>query len=367
MGWIFCKFFAPGLASMQNPRTQDRWESLLSVNLTIVKLAIALYPFLDLAFFVTYTESTCAATLAAAAQKVYVGNPLVAGWPEGTPQSEYGGTTLNWLDTDTFRYTKGDNTCIYGCFPDRCTDNRDGTFTCRTQCVAGLESSLLITFAVLSIGAIVNIIAPILVVRLDIWMEMRKVEGDVKYTWLECMSKCSSQATHEYQSFGGSYAEDFVEYAILFGFLVCFSMISPFVAVIAFISSMIQYRLVAFRTVNVTCRPYPEVMHGIGVWQDIFGYITKLGLLINVALICCVLPPVRDYTLVSKCSVAIVLQHGLLVLHVCVGFCIPSEPQDVTIIRDINTSFCSSQTPKVLHDVKADKADYSGVCLDSAD
>jgi hypothetical protein len=252
-GWCYART-AHIWVGLQNHRTQNEFENALAINLVLVKLFIALFPFLEFAFLNTYSDPTCAASLAAAAEIVYKGK-----MPPGT-----NATDMSWLDTSTFVYQSGDKTCIYGCYPALC-EVIQGVTVCQTNCVADLESTLIVTFVTMVVATIGLMIAPIFLIRFEIFKEMRACAEDPNstYSWLQIQAKQHELAPYEYYSWGGSWCEDFLEYVICFTILVCFGMMLPVIAIIGFVTSMITYRLFAFRITNVTCRPTPESLDGI--------------------------------------------------------------------------------------------------------
>eukprot|EP00929_Paragymnodinium_shiwhaense_P061801 TRINITY_DN30883_c0_g1_i1.p2 TRINITY_DN30883_c0_g1~~TRINITY_DN30883_c0_g1_i1.p2 ORF type:complete len:822 (-),score=245.08 TRINITY_DN30883_c0_g1_i1:122-2587(-) len=363
-GWVYGRT-AHLWVSLQNHRSQNHWEDAVSVQLVLVKLFIALYPFINFAFLQTYTDPTCGKSLKDAAELVYKG-----GFPKGTD-----GKDLAWLDTDTFRYTSGSQTCIYGCFPEKC--ERDamlgGSWVCVTNCVSLLESALLTNFLTVNVIAIGLMIAPIFIIRAKIFMERRKLEqlgqdAGSFYSWIQVQAKCLEVTPYEYYSWGGSVMEDFLEYVVAFSLVVCFGMMLPVISIVAFLSTMVYGRLTAFRFANVTCRPFPDAADGIGVWQSIISTVCTLACVINAGLVTIVMPPIRDWPRMQRLLAFLALQHLLLFVQVFVGFVIPDEPDDVRIIRDINTEFAESQAHKVLKAIPdSAKADYSEVNLSLTD
>eukprot|EP00929_Paragymnodinium_shiwhaense_P111758 TRINITY_DN80047_c0_g1_i1.p1 TRINITY_DN80047_c0_g1~~TRINITY_DN80047_c0_g1_i1.p1 ORF type:complete len:814 (+),score=163.95 TRINITY_DN80047_c0_g1_i1:119-2560(+) len=315
-GWVYARTAAIWV-TMQNHDNQAKWDNALSANLAIIKLFISLWPFIDLAFVQAYSSPTCARSLQEAAELVYKGN-----YPENT----LGPSDLSFLDTAAFRYESylGDSVCVYGCYPEKC-DVMFGRLVCTTNCVGMLEESLLSTFIVVVGVTIGNVLLPIFLVRWEAYKEMKSVEHkeDAEYSLLQVQAKCSQIAQYEYYSSGGSYMEDFAEYVILFSILVCFGMMLPGICFIGFLTTMVQYRLYAYRMVNITCRPFPDAAEDIGVWQRILEVICQASRL-----------------------AFIFLEHFFLILQVVVGVIVPSQPEDVDLIEQINESFKASMMPK---------------------
>lgn len=356
-GWIYGRTAAIWV-SMQNHRVQNHWEDAVSVQLVLVKLFIALYPFINFAFLQHYTDVTCGTSLKDAAAKVYVGES----YPKGMSSSD-----LKWLDTDTFRYVAGSQTCIYGCFPETC-QIENGKPVCVTNCVSLLESALLMNFVTVNFITIGLMLAPIFIIRAKIFMEKRKmaeaIGSDSLYTWLQLQAKQLEVTPYEYYSWGGSVMEDFLEYVVAFSLVVCFGMMLPLIAIVAFLSTMVYARLGAFRFANVTSRPFPDVKDGIGVWQKIITTVCTIACIINAGLVTFVMPPIRDWPRTNRLLAFLALQHLLLFVQTFVGFVLPDEPEDVRLINDINGEFSEAQIPKVLKSFSDEaKADYSEVNL----
>jgi hypothetical protein len=231
-----------------------------------------------------------------------------------------------------------------------------------------METTLLLTYIICVVGTLVNIILPMFIVRSKIKAEMEKSGDEKPYTWLQTQAKCFEVAPYEYYSWGGSFDEDFVEYAVQFAILVCFGMMLPVIAFIGLLATMIIHRLLAFRMVNVTCRPFPDPSDGIGVWQDIFSLITMLAVVINTGLVVVAMEPVRNWSLLHKGITFLALQHLLVAIRISVGWMIHDEPEDVMHIRDINHEFKISQLRKRhTHASDEKKADFSKVDLSTKD
>merc|ERR1719301_49788 len=94
---------------------------------------------------------------------------------------------------------------------------------------------------------------------------------------------------------GGSVIEDFLDLAIGFALLTCFGIALPVMAVIAFVAYVVKYRLLAYRMVNITCRPYPVGCEGIGNWQAVFHSISIIAVICNVLMAVFVMYPMRDW------------------------------------------------------------------------
>merc|ERR1712194_1009911 len=110
------------------------------------------------------------------------------------------------------------------------------------------------------------------------------------YTYLEMQAK---MPRYEYNSWGGGPVDDFLEFAIMFAIVTAFGVTTPFVFAIAFVAFLIMYRLMAFRLVYVTQRPFPLHATSIGVWDKVFAFLGAIAVMSNVATAFFVMYPLR--------------------------------------------------------------------------
>eukprot|EP00927_Polykrikos_kofoidii_P055325 TRINITY_DN49594_c0_g1_i1.p1 TRINITY_DN49594_c0_g1~~TRINITY_DN49594_c0_g1_i1.p1 ORF type:complete len:844 (-),score=129.89 TRINITY_DN49594_c0_g1_i1:77-2608(-) len=342
--FLFGKF-APIWVRWQNHRTEDRYDESLNLWLMILKLFIGLYPLLNLAFLVNYQNPECGATLEAAADAVYKGH-----WPPGTP----GDKNFSWLDKPTFVYQSRNRTCIYGCFPAECETveasffTKAGEIVCTTNCVQALEGTLTLNFLIDTISQIVFILIPVVIIRWGIHSEMSAInqkrddpnhDEDRHYSLLQVQARQQEVTPYRFKSWGGSDTEDFLPAIIAFATVTCFGMMKPLLAVLAFIFGMIDYRLRAFRMVNVTSRPPPDVRDGIGIWAFALESVSAMAVVINSCLVVYVMPPCRDFEKLTKFVILLVIEHLAFAFFIAVRVFIPTEPEDVPLLRDINADF----------------------------
>jgi len=186
------------------------------------------------------------------------------------------------------------------------------------------------------------LVIPIGLARLEVWKEMRKARAQgygKQYSFLQLQAKCCKHAPYEYYSWGGSAVEDFLELAVGFALLTCFGLVLPAMSFFALLSHVVEYRLLAYRMTNVTCRPFPYGAEGIGSWQKVFELISIAAIIINVGLAVFVQYPMRDWEPVYQFFAFIVLEHVMLLLRAAMASMIRDDPEDVTRIDDFNTHF----------------------------
>ncbi|CAE8652158.1 unnamed protein product [Polarella glacialis] len=334
--------FAPWLTDLRNHRTLGRWEHSLVLTVAPVKLYFALYPFLVLAFAKRYFMPTCSTTLPDAAHKAYED----LDWPSGVESPVYNqvdgkwetNASLTFLSHHSFVKPDGQH-CVYGCVPQECFAV-GGMFQCATDCEDQLEKNLKFFFGQKCISAIIFMIMPPIILS---WWEVRKEVSKKQkggssshYSLLQLQAKSPA---YEYNSGGGSKTDDFMEPAIGFAVLTCFSIALPVMAVPALFFNIVQYRLMAFRMTAVTRRPSPRGAEGIGSWMTIFQAISLLAVATNVGMAVVAMWPIREMPQFHELIYFIVLEHIFLSARAFIHENIDAQPEDVRLIEDFNTRF----------------------------
>jgi len=343
VGFLWGKV-APYLVGLQNHRFEDRYEDALTVTLASVKIFVAIFPFLQLAFITPFTNPFCAEDLQTAVSQMYAS-------ADEYPKEMVNGSLITltlaqsdrWLDSYTFE--SGNSTCIQGCHPligGVCdlSPASDGSLWCKTQCIQKLEDNLIVFYATHVLTTVVLVVFPIFLTKRAVREEMDKHEAakhdGEPYSFLQFQAKCYEAAPYEYYSWGGSRVEDFLELAVGFTLLACFGILVPGLSVVAFFSHIVEYRLVAFRTLNVTCRPMPNGADGIGIWHEVFQGIAMFAVLTNVGLVVFVLQPYAELDMKSKFLLFIVFEHLMLGFQYLLSLYFPHTPMDVMLIGDFN-------------------------------
>mmetsp|Transcript_83861 Transcript_83861/g.234005 ORF Transcript_83861/g.234005 Transcript_83861/m.234005 type:complete len:844 (-) Transcript_83861:81-2612(-) len=328
------------LVDLQNHRTWARWEDSLTWTLISVKLFVALFPFLVIAFAKRWSELSCAADIAEAAGLVYgyrADGSLDTPWGLEIP----GPDDYSWLEGHYFSYRN--YTCIDGCYPAYCAR---GTLPsdvegCTSICILDLQTSLCSVLLTHVGTSIVFIIIPIVMTRGQVWREMarskefqRREDYDLPpYSFLQLQAKCP---VYEYYSWGGSLVEDFLELAVSFALFVSFGVVLPEITIVLFLVRFVEYRLLAHRMTAVVCRPWPRPGDGIGEWQGVFEMICNFGILCNVVLLVFTMNPMCQWRKKNQLIAVIVMEHALLLFKVGIDFALGSAPHDVRTIEDFN-------------------------------
>mmetsp|Transcript_60035 Transcript_60035/g.127151 ORF Transcript_60035/g.127151 Transcript_60035/m.127151 type:complete len:852 (-) Transcript_60035:56-2611(-) len=354
----------------QNHRTKLRFDDDLARTLSSVKLFVALFPFFQVAFLEAWVNQTCSGTLLEAAAQVYE----FTGWPPGSPPALMGmsasanstvtAAELSFLDQYVWHNETG-MVCIEGCYPISC-EAIEGTFVCRDLCEDNIETQLVSFYGLQVLSAVVFLIIPIILTKVAVASEIVKVRGDGgcwailkslfgctqsemesdeeeselgsgegrHYSLLQYQAKCHSYAPYEYASWGGSFVEDFLDVAIGYALLACFSQLKPMMVTVGVLSHFVIYRILAYRMLNVTCRPMAWGAEGIGVWQEIMGTIATLAVTCNVALSTFFMTPIKHWSTETKFLFFIVAEKALFSLRSFVELVVKDQPDDVTRIYD---------------------------------
>lgn len=381
------------LVTWENHRTRGEFDNSLAYKLASVNLFVALYPFFNIAFFKKFNGKLCGATLADAALKVY--SPVGA-WPKGTGMASFplvGEVDKNkmaplleeWLTP--FASDLGSKVCISGCYPVSCVLHDNGVYTCENFCRTTLQSQLMTFFPIFAVSAAVAVLIPIILTKIAINAEVNKprgskavanvglkwlqqpvqelvavstdgadektsllqavhvdgstpghasVAGPPVYSLLQYQAKTAGVAPYQFGANGGSYNEDFLTVSISYSLLACFSLASPTVVIFGFFCILVLFRLFAFRMLFVTCRPWPTMIDGIGVWTDIFDRITSLAVTVNVAQLAFLEYPCNTWEAQWQFAAFIALEKILFMISDAIGTVMPVEPRLVGVIHYLN-------------------------------
>lgn len=317
------------LTDIENHRLDIQKERSLSIKLVVVKATLALYPLFYTAFLKRFIDYTCGENIDEVAGKIYgdrsdmmlphlmKASPV----PEGVFDSPY---------------------CMGGCYPDDCAEGAQSERACVTNCMWEIQKYLLTYFFSYVAIDIFFLVVPLFTRCWDVRQEKKKARevhpGNEKdYTYCEMQAKSPK---YEYNSWGGGPVDDFLEFAIMFAVIICFGVTFPIVFLIAAITFLLMYRLMAFRLVYVTQRPFPLHATSIGVWDGIFTSIGTIAIMTNVGTICFVMYPLRVVPLWWEILAFILVEHVLFALVYFLNFALfPEVPADVEVVEAANHDF----------------------------
>ena len=87
----------------------------------------------------------------------------------------------------------------------------------------------------------------------------------------------------EYDNIEGP-IEDYVELTLQFGYVTMFTAVYPFAPLISFAFNTLQIWMDGHKLLKLHRRPLPLEVKNIGIWEDIFQILSKIGCVTNVAL-----------------------------------------------------------------------------------
>jgi len=218
----------------------------------------------------------------------------------------------------------------------------DGVWICTSACWDTLKYNLKTLYLFHFVLSVIFLLIPRALTsaawHFELHMAKKRKERS-EYTFLQWQAKHHEYAAYEYASWGGSHTEDFLEFAISFALLTCFGILYPPMVFFAFVCHMIEYRLLAHRMVNITCRPIPYGAEGIGMWERVLGLISNIATIINVGVIIVFVDPIRNWPLMDQVLAVIIGEHVLFALKFLVASVVNSTPDDVKAIRIFNNRF----------------------------
>ena len=86
----------------------------------------------------------------------------------------------------------------------------------------------------------------------------------------------------EYDNIEGP-IEDYVELTLQFGYVTMFTAVYPFAPLISFAFNTLQIWMDGHKLLKLHRRPLPLEVRNIGIWEDIFQILSKIGCVTNVA------------------------------------------------------------------------------------
>lgn len=360
------------LAQKENIRTQARFNDRMVLKLAIIKLFLYLFPLLKLAFLQTLTSAICENTFVDAMDRMHNENPVEVntafynrttstfdqdwfykwGRQQEIKQNNIGGMMVNVMSKVYLMKPHEENTvCIEGCVPIKCWKA-----FCLTKCYIGLQRALVSLFVTHTLFTIAFIIVPIIKIKMVARKEMEisrsrgagqtDMDTAKDYSLLQYQEKCDAEARYAYESWGGSYVEDFIELVLGFAVLVCFGIVYPLLIPLGCIAQIIEYRLLAYRTAWVTCRPFPQGASGIGEWTKVLEFIIYVAMAINILLLVGTMRTQIDNWSATSKILFISISFMVLVIAKVIMKLVLHQPDEKAIdATDMNNDFI--QTLKV--------------------
>ncbi|CAE7198124.1 NOV [Symbiodinium natans] len=322
LGSLSWTWIAPAIVRLENHRREDDKVEKLSSVLAVVKLFVALFPFISSCFLATLYQSTCGDNFEEA---------VAATWPENLATASLSAESLEAIKLYSFE--KDGRVCFHGCHPASLAFAAEWSeTTCDKSVSLNLQTYFLFNVAL----EMVFLIIPIAISYFEIRKERRKKERDgteFVYSLLQWEAK---KFKYEWNSWGGDKTNDYLDLAISYAVVVCFGIISPVMATVALVSLLISLRLRCYRMIYVTRRPLPRASAGLGVWENVFSGINTLAVVINVGLAAVFFYPMRMKSASEKFAIFVVAEHVVLLVQFAVKLVVPAKPSDISHIEAYN-------------------------------
>lgn len=178
--------------------------------------------------------------------------------------------------------------------------------------------------------------------------EMKRVRVQNAYTYIQAQAKMEVYTDD---------SDDYMENVLSFGFVTLFSVACPFMAVLALLSALLEMRLLAYRMLYANRRPIPRVQIGIGAWRDILERLMQMAVVVNSALACFAMHPIRNLPMVTKLSIFVAVEHMMFVLMHAVRLFVPPKHLEHIEMEERNDEYIGAIVGR----------DYKNVSIDSTE
>jgi hypothetical protein len=171
--------------------------------------------------------------------------------------------------------------CIIGEKPVDCTPV-NGIVECLGKSYFAQRSAAPILYISTIVLSFIFKFWPIIKIKYEVQKEFDSVPDATEYSWTQYWRKAQKEATYGHLQWGGSFVEDMMDPMLLLTITMCFALIYPIFVFACFVVMMVDYRLLAYRLIMVTGRPYPSRADGLGKWNEYLKLITIVSLYFNV-------------------------------------------------------------------------------------
>mmetsp|Transcript_39059 Transcript_39059/g.112216 ORF Transcript_39059/g.112216 Transcript_39059/m.112216 type:complete len:877 (-) Transcript_39059:108-2738(-) len=193
---------------------------------------------------------------------------------------------------------------------------------------------LKVNLSVFIVTHIASVIISVVFQVASSWYQERSLRHKVSNE-LHMMRYSYVQAQANRPQYAGDTA-DYMELSIVLGFISMFSVVYPFLAFMAFVSNLIEMRVLAFRMCRVLRRPVPRGQEGVGAWLSIMKFLTYLSCVTCVALCIFVLKPLKQLDMEHKLGGFVITEHTMLALAYLIGQAIPAKSVSAELITENN-------------------------------
>lgn len=132
------------------------------------------------------------------------------------------------------------------------------------------------------------------------------------------------------------YLEDWLENVMMLAFVASFSVVLPAISFMSLLSSLLEVKANATRSLFSVRRPVPLNSSGIENWRDILAWVESIAVALNLGMAIFAMRPLRDQPLEKKLLLFVISQHVLLILKEAVKAKFAPVPLDVHECEEFN-------------------------------
>jgi hypothetical protein len=111
-----------------------------------------------------------------------------------------------------------------------------------------------------------------------------------------------------------------------FGYVNLFSVVLPFLAIIALVENLLKMRTDAWILCSFKQRPHVIIAEDVGTWADLMQLVSILGVVCSVAIICFTEQALDEFTTFEKIIIFLAAEQVLLLLKFLVYYYMPPVP-----------------------------------------
>jgi len=211
------------------------------------------------------------------------------------------------------------------------------------MCMGELRFQLTLVFLVLAAKNAIELFVPLILPRFLSWIGRvfdkslvvptiaANTEGQVKLSHVA--QESLDRSPYGTMEVDGT-LDDYLEIAILFGYIVLFSLVFPLAAVFGTALLLLELRVDGVKLYLVLRRPLPQNADSIGSWQEILNIMTWLSIATNAAMIIWTFGALQNrFPNASSPFMFFIMLVILVCLRVVIQFIVPDEPKQLKVLR----------------------------------
>lgn len=121
-----------------------------------------------------------------------------------------------------------------------------------------------------------------------------------------------------------------MEIILNYGYVILFSAAFPLLPLLALIHNYIEIKIDAWRLCNQCQRPIPIASNSVGIWIDIFMFLSILGAFSNTGILVFTTDIFDSSTGSSRWITFLLVEHGILIFKYILGLVVNTTPRKVT-------------------------------------